>query len=128
LRNERKSQSNSAASGHRRNIPGAFYHHPNADNPDGKLWPGAFTEVHFHIPSDPNVRRVPATALIVGPHWMQVAKVDRQNKVVLSKVQLGRMSRSHPGYPSPTGLSTALRELSRRAIRCGLPARRIRAG
>ena len=21
-----------------------------ADNPDGKLWPGAFTEVHFHIP------------------------------------------------------------------------------
>ena len=24
-----------------------------ADNPDGKLWPGAFAEVHFHIPSDP---------------------------------------------------------------------------
>ncbi len=23
-----------------------------ADNPDGKLWPGAFTEVQFHIPSD----------------------------------------------------------------------------
>jgi RND family efflux transporter MFP subunit len=57
-----------------------------ADNPDGKLWPGAFTD----IPSDPNVLRVPTTALIFGPHGMQVAKVDGQNKVVLSKVQLGR--------------------------------------
>ncbi|HEV7911415.1 MAG TPA: hypothetical protein VGP28_10110 [Methylocella sp.] len=35
-----------------------------ADNPDGKLWPGAFATVHFHIPSDPNVLRIPATALI----------------------------------------------------------------
>jgi multidrug efflux pump subunit AcrA (membrane-fusion protein) len=49
-----------------------------------------FTEVHFHIPSDPNVLRVPATALTFGPDGMQVAKVDGQNKVVLSKVQLGR--------------------------------------
>lgn len=61
-----------------------------ADNPDGKLWPGAFTEVQFHIPSDPNVLRIPATALIFGPHGMQVAKVDAENKVVLRKVQLGR--------------------------------------
>jgi multidrug efflux pump subunit AcrA (membrane-fusion protein) len=61
-----------------------------ADNPDGKLWPGAFTMVHFHIPSDPNVLRIPATALIFGPHGMQVAKVGEENKVVLSKVQLGR--------------------------------------
>ena len=61
-----------------------------ADNPDGKLWPGAFTMVHFHIPSDPNVLRIPATALIFGPRGMQVAKVDEENKVVLSKVQLGR--------------------------------------
>jgi membrane fusion protein (multidrug efflux system) len=42
-----------------------------ADNPDGKLWPGAFAMVHFHIPSDPNVLRIPATALIFGPHGMQ---------------------------------------------------------
>ncbi|MGH6844862.1 MAG: efflux RND transporter periplasmic adaptor subunit [Methylocella sp.] len=61
-----------------------------ADNPDGKLWPGAFTMVHFHIPSDPNVLRSPATALIFGPHGMQVAKVNEENKVELSKVQLGR--------------------------------------
>ncbi|MGH6847768.1 MAG: efflux RND transporter periplasmic adaptor subunit [Methylocella sp.] len=61
-----------------------------ADNPDGKLWPGAFTMVHFHIPSDPNILRIPATALIFGQHGMQVAMVDGENKVVLSKVQLGR--------------------------------------
>lgn len=61
-----------------------------ADNSDGKLWPGAFAEVHFHIPSDPNVLRLPATALIFGPQGMQVAKVDAQNKVVLNRVQLGR--------------------------------------
>ena len=61
-----------------------------ADNSDGKLWPGAFAEVHFHIPSDPNVLRLPATALLFGPQGMQVAKVDAQNKVVLNRVQLGR--------------------------------------
>jgi RND family efflux transporter MFP subunit len=61
-----------------------------ADNHAGKLWPGAFAMVHFHIPSDPNILRIPATALIFGPRGMQVAKVEAHNKVVLSKVQLGR--------------------------------------
>ena len=37
-----------------------------ADNPDGKLWPGAFAEVHFHIPADPNTLSVPLTALVFG--------------------------------------------------------------
>lgn len=61
-----------------------------ADNHTGKLWPGAFAMVHFHIPTDPNILRIPATALIFGPRGMQVAKVETHNKVVLSKVQLGR--------------------------------------
>jgi membrane fusion protein, multidrug efflux system len=76
-----------------------------ADNPDGKLWPGAFTTVHFHIPSDPNVLRVPATALIFGPHGMQVAKVDEENKVVLSKVQLGRNLGNYVELTSGVSLS-----------------------
>ncbi len=58
-----------------------------ADNQAGKLWPGAFAMVHFHIPSDPNILRIPATALIFGPRGMQVAKVEAHNKVVLSKVR-----------------------------------------
>ena len=61
-----------------------------AGNPDGKLWPGAFTEVHFHIPSDPDTLRIPATALVFGPHGMSVAAVNDEDKVELKKVTLGR--------------------------------------
>ena len=61
-----------------------------ADNPDGKLWPGAFTEVQFHIPSDPGTLRIPSTALIFGAHGMRVAAVDANNKVELKPVRLGR--------------------------------------
>ncbi len=61
-----------------------------ANNPDGKLWPGAFAEVQFHIPSDPGTLRIPSTALIFGAHGMRVAAVDANNKVVLKPVRLGR--------------------------------------
>jgi RND family efflux transporter MFP subunit len=61
-----------------------------AENPDGKLWPGAFTEVHFHIPADPNMLFVPLTALVFGPHGMQVAALDADDKVALKPVVVGR--------------------------------------
>ncbi|WP_134488594.1 efflux RND transporter periplasmic adaptor subunit [Methylocella tundrae] len=61
-----------------------------APNPDGKLWPGAFAEVHFHIPSDPETLRVPATALIFGPNGMSVAAVNKDSKVELKQVRVGR--------------------------------------
>ena len=61
-----------------------------ADNPDGKLWPGAFAEVHFHIPSDPNTLFIPLTALVFGAHGMQVDAVDANDKVVMKPVTLGR--------------------------------------
>jgi membrane fusion protein, multidrug efflux system len=61
-----------------------------ADNPDGKLWPGAFTEVHFHIPADPNTLFIPLTALVFGPHGMQVAALEADDRVVLKPVTLGR--------------------------------------
>ena len=61
-----------------------------ADNPDGKLWPGAFTEVHFHVPADSNTLSVPTTALIFGTHGMFAASVDANNKVALKPVTLGR--------------------------------------
>src|ERR1700691_1016640 len=61
-----------------------------ADNADGKLWPGAFTEVQFHIPSDPGTLRIPSTARVFGAHGMQVAAVDASNKVVLKNVILAR--------------------------------------
>ena len=61
-----------------------------AANPDGQLWPGAFTEVHFHIPSDPDTLSIPATALVFGPHGMSVAVVKSDDRVELKKVMLGR--------------------------------------
>ena len=61
-----------------------------ADNPDNKLWPGAFAEVHFHIPADPNTLTVSLTALIFGAKGMQVAALDGNDKVVLKPVVVGR--------------------------------------
>jgi len=90
-----------------------------ADNPDGKLWPGAFTMVTFHIPSDPNVLRIPATALIFGQHGMQVAKVDEENKVVLSKVQLGRNLGTYVEVASGVSLSDRLIDSPQESIATG---------
>jgi RND family efflux transporter MFP subunit len=61
-----------------------------ADNPDGKLWPGSFAEVHFHIPADPNTLTVPLTALFFGAKGMEVAALDGDGKVVLKPVVVGR--------------------------------------
>ena len=61
-----------------------------ADNQDGKLWPGSFAEVHFHIPADPNNLSVPLTSVVFGPHGMQVAALDADDKVALKTVTLGR--------------------------------------
>jgi membrane fusion protein (multidrug efflux system) len=61
-----------------------------ADNPDGKLWPGAFTEVNFHIPADPSTLSVPLTALVFSAQGMQVAALDADDKVTLKPVAVGR--------------------------------------
>ena len=61
-----------------------------ANNPDGKLWPGAFAEVHLHMPADADTLSVPLTALVFGAHGMQVAALDADDKVVLKPVVVGR--------------------------------------
>jgi RND family efflux transporter MFP subunit len=61
-----------------------------ADNPNGKLWPGSFAEVHFHTPADQDILSVPLTSLIFGTHGMTVAALDSDDKVVLKKVTVGR--------------------------------------
>jgi RND family efflux transporter MFP subunit len=61
-----------------------------ADNPDGKLWPGAFAEVRFHLPADANTLSIPTTALIFGALGLQVAAVDGNNRIELKPVVLGR--------------------------------------
>ena len=61
-----------------------------ADNPDGKLWPGAFAEVHFHLPADPNTLTVPLTALVFSAQGMRVVALGAGDKVVLKPVVVGR--------------------------------------
>ena len=60
-----------------------------SDNPDGNLWPGSFTEVHFHVPSDATTLRIPDTALVFTKHGIQVARVTADHKVELRTVTLG---------------------------------------
>jgi RND family efflux transporter MFP subunit len=61
-----------------------------ADNADGKLFGGAYSQVHFHLPADTNMLRVPATALVPVDRGAQVAVLGNDNTVVLKPVQLGR--------------------------------------
>lgn len=61
-----------------------------ADNPDGALWPGAFVEVHFHVPSNPETLRIPTTALLFTKNGTQVAEVQDDHRVALRTVKLGR--------------------------------------
>jgi RND family efflux transporter MFP subunit len=61
-----------------------------ADNAEGKFFGGSYCNVHFEIPSDANLVRLPSTALVTGNQGTQVAVLDSNNKVVLKNVQLGR--------------------------------------
>jgi RND family efflux transporter MFP subunit len=61
-----------------------------ADNSDGKLFGGTYCRVDFQIPGDPNMVRIPATALMPINRGAQVAVLDGSNKVVLKSIQLGR--------------------------------------
>jgi multidrug efflux pump subunit AcrA (membrane-fusion protein) len=60
-----------------------------ADNSDGKLLGGAYCQVEFRIPGDPNMLRIPATALMPVNGGAQVAVFDG-GKAVLKAIQLGR--------------------------------------
>jgi len=61
-----------------------------ADNSGGELMGGTYCKVSFQIPGDPNMVRVPATALMPANKGVQVAVLGADNKVVLKSIQLGR--------------------------------------
>ncbi len=61
-----------------------------ADNAAGKFFAGSYCNVHFEIPTDANLVRIPSTALVTSNQGTQVATLDSNNKVVLKNVQLGR--------------------------------------
>jgi membrane fusion protein, multidrug efflux system len=59
------------------------------DNQEG-LWPGAYVNVNFTFPSDPNTLIIPSQALLFRADGLEVALVDRQDRVRLQNVSLGR--------------------------------------
>ena len=61
-----------------------------ADNAAGKFFAGAYCQVYFQLPSDPNAVSVPATALVPASNGVQVAILGADGKVALKQVQLGR--------------------------------------
>jgi RND family efflux transporter MFP subunit len=62
----------------------------HADNADDLLQPGTYAEVHFDLPSDPQMVRIPSSALIFRQDNMQVAVVGAGDRVELRPVKLGR--------------------------------------
>jgi membrane fusion protein (multidrug efflux system) len=90
-----------------------------ADNLDNKLWPGAFAEVHFHIPADPNSLTVSLTALIFGAGGMQVAALDGDDKVALKPVVVGRNFGNKVQIESGLALSDRLVDSPLESIQTG---------
>src|ERR1700682_2620829 len=61
-----------------------------AANAADKFFGGSYCNVHFQIPSDANLVKIPSTALVTGNQGTQVATLDSNDRVVLKSVQLGR--------------------------------------
>ena len=62
----------------------------HADNPDGQLQPGAYAQVDFELPSNPNTVRIPTSALVFRERGMEVAVIGPDDKVELRPITLGR--------------------------------------
>ncbi len=61
-----------------------------ADNPDGKLWPGSFVEVHFKLPANADILTLPTSALLFRKNGMEVATVGPDSKVVVKPIKIAR--------------------------------------
>ncbi len=59
-------------------------------NSTGLLFPGAYTEIHFKIKSDNPTLIIPSTSLIFRSQGLRIPIVDRQNRVHLLPVTLGK--------------------------------------
>jgi RND family efflux transporter MFP subunit len=57
-------------------------------NPSYELWPGAYTEVHFHLSSPGNTLFIPGNALLFQREGPTVGVVQAGGKVEIRKVQI----------------------------------------
>ena len=62
----------------------------HADNPDSLLQPGAYAQVNFELPGNPETVRIPTSALIFREQGMEVAIVGPGDRIDLKPVTLGR--------------------------------------
>jgi len=62
----------------------------DVDNKDGKLLPGAYTEVHLQAPPATPAVILPVTALIFRAQGLQAGVVDSNNRAQLRNITLGR--------------------------------------
>ena len=60
------------------------------DNKAGRLFSGSYVEAHFELARDPDVLRVPVSALLFRKEGLQVATVDANNHVVLKNITIAR--------------------------------------
>ena len=58
-------------------------------NPDHRIWPGAYAEVHFNVPTDPDILIIPEQSLLFRSEGLQVALVGPDGKVHLQRVKVG---------------------------------------
>jgi multidrug efflux pump subunit AcrA (membrane-fusion protein) len=59
-------------------------------NPKGELFPGAYAQVHFHLSLGAVPLVVPGNTILFQAQGPQVGVVNRQNRVELRKITLGR--------------------------------------
>src|SRR5260221_5687424 len=59
-------------------------------NPSNELWPGAYTEVHFHFNSVGRTFLIPANTLLFRREGPAVGVVKADGKVEIRKVQIGK--------------------------------------
>lgn len=60
------------------------------DNAQRAILPGAYTEVHFKLQADSKALRLPANTLLFRAAGLQVATVDRNDRIKLKSIVMGR--------------------------------------
>ena len=60
------------------------------ENKDGRMFSGSYAEVHFDLPSNAKVLRLPVSALLFRKEGLEVATVGADNRVVLKPITVTR--------------------------------------
>ena len=91
-----------------------------ANNADGTLTPGTFADVHFDLPPQPEIVRIPTSAVLFRAGGLKVATIGSGGKAVIKPIQrrpgprhgtgsIKRIGAIRPGDQQPTGLADSRR-------------------